>query len=103
VRDFIISLQVKEQQKIAWGLKLLEEGFPLKEPHFKKIADSEKLWELRIVFSGNVFRILFFDWKGNSVVLISGFHKKTQKTPLSEIKLAKKYVKDFLERNNEDA
>lgn len=44
----------------------------------------------------------FFYYEGR-IILTNGFVKKTQKTPKSEIALAKKYKKDFLEGvvNNE--
>jgi len=65
-QDFIESLKPKEQQKIVWGLKLLEDGFPLKEPYFKKIINTESLWELRLTFGGNAFRFFFFEWEDSN-------------------------------------
>ena len=38
----------------------------------------------------------------NDIILLSQFHKKTQKTPLREIKKANKLMKDYLERSNEN-
>ncbi len=97
VEDFILTCEPKEQQKIVWGLKLIEDGFPFKEPHFKKIVGVDKLWELRTTFSEKSFRIFFFEAESNLIVLTSGFNKKSQKTPMKEIELAVKYMNEFLE------
>ena len=45
---------------------------------------SNGIWELR----PNNYRIFFFIWNGNHIVLLHLFHKKTNKTPISEIKRA---------------
>ena len=64
---------------------------------FVRHLDGE-LWELRPLKD----RILFFAYNGNDIILLSKFHKKTQKTPLREIKKANKLMKDYLERSNEN-
>lgn len=43
-----------------------------------------------------IIGINFFD-KGNLVILVNGFQKKTQKTPKAEIKLAEKLKKEYLD------
>ncbi|MEW4923914.1 type II toxin-antitoxin system RelE/ParE family toxin [Algibacter sp. 2305UL17-15] len=40
--------------------------------------------------------LCFFD-KGNLIILLSGFQKKTQKTPQKEIKKAERLKKKYLE------
>ena len=66
-------------------------------PFVRHLTDGE-LWELRPLKD----RILFFAYNGNDIILLSQFHKKTQKTPLREIKKANKLMKDYLERSNEN-
>ena len=39
---------------------------------------------------------------GNNIILLSYFKKMTQKTPQREIKKAKKYMKDYIERSKEN-
>ncbi|WP_211355846.1 type II toxin-antitoxin system RelE/ParE family toxin [Colwellia echini] len=53
---------------------------------------------MRILVSGNIFRLLRFFDGDNLVVLNHGFQKKTQKTPAKEIKVAEKRRKDYLLR-----
>jgi phage-related protein len=44
-----------------------------------------------------IFRVFCFFEKGNLVVLLSGFQKKTQKIPKSEIKRAERLKKEYYE------
>ena len=61
------------------------------------------LYELRIEWQGNIYRILFCFDKENIVVLFNSFQKKVQKTPKKEIeqglKLKAVYEKSKRERN----
>lgn len=98
VRDFVKRLSPKEQQKLAWGLKILEEGFPLKEPYFKKIVGHEDLWELRVTFGGNAFRIYFFELTEILVVALCGYQKKDDKEQRKEIEIASQYMKEAKEQ-----
>lgn len=63
----------------------------------KKIGG--KLWELRPLSD----RILFAAWTGKGYVLLSHFVKKTQKTPPAEIEKAERFLKEFLERSEDNA
>ena len=72
---------------------LSKHGAMLGEPYMKKL-DGE-IWELRPLQD----RILFAAWIKNSFLLISHFVKKTEKTPPAEIEKAKRLLKDFRERN----
>jgi phage-related protein len=45
----------------------------------------------------DIFRVFSFFDKGNLVILVNGFQKKTQKTPKSEIKMAEKLKNEYLE------
>ncbi|MDR3146766.1 MAG: type II toxin-antitoxin system RelE/ParE family toxin, partial [Treponema sp.] len=87
----------KAAQKATWVLKIIEDLDIVPEKYFKKL-DSYNIWECRIGFSGNTYRILGFIHKG-SVVLTNGFIKKTRKTPKQEIELSLKYEYDYI--NNE--
>lgn len=60
-----------------------------------KIPLKGDIWELRPLDN----RIMYAYWKDNTFVLLHYFNKKTQKTPKSEIQIAKNNLKDFLERN----
>lgn len=104
VKEYIISLKKKNSkdsliklQKIQDYLNILRENGTRAGMPFVRYLDGE-LWELRPLKD----RILFFAYNGNDIILLSQFHKKTQKTPLREIKKANKLMKDYIERGNEN-
>ncbi len=96
--EFLDSLPGKQAQKITWVLEIIEEYKIVPKQYFKKLVNTDGIWEVRVTSSSNIFRLLgFFD--GNKlVILTNGFVKKTQKTPKNEIKLAEKRKKDYLQR-----
>ena len=52
----------------------------------EKMAATDDLWEVRVIFSGNIFRVLGWMDDMGKLVLAHGFTKKTDKTPLHEIR-----------------
>ncbi len=96
-KDFILSLDIKMRAKILGIIDVLEEkGTQLREPYSKHLQDG--IFEIRGKVGTDITRILYFFYYGKRIILTNGFIKKTQQTPKSEIKLAKSYRKDFLER-----
>ena len=75
---------------------LSEYGVCAGEPYVKHLGGD--IWELRPLRD----RILFVAWVNNSYVLLHHFMKQTQKTPLREIKQAKKELTDLIERGIDD-
>lgn len=71
--------------------------------YFKKLEGTEGIWECRVAFGSNAYRIFAFFAGDSMVVLTHGFAKKSQKIPRTEIERAQAYREDFLERrkNNE--
>lgn len=102
VEDFLNSLTGKQAQKVAWVLQLVEELNPVPRQYFKKLVNTDDIWEVRIQFSNNIFRLLgFFD--GNElIILTSGFAKKTQKTPRREITIAEQRKRDYFNRRQDN-
>jgi phage-related protein len=66
--------------------------------YFKKLVDSENIWEVRIQFGNDIFRLLGFFESGALLILTNGFAKKKQKTPPQEIELAVTRKNDYLKR-----
>lgn len=97
VAEFLSSLPAKDLAKVLRDIDLLAEYAPdLHEPYTKHIDGP--IWELRSKFSSNIYRIFYFIWKDNKLILLHGFTKKTMKTPPGEIALAKKRLKDYEQR-----
>ena len=97
VLEFLDSLPSKVAQKVTWVLKIIESHDNIQSNYFKKLTNTD-LWECRIQFGSNIYRILCF-FEGNSIIILThGFIKKTQKTPISEVEKAEQYMKDYLKR-----
>lgn len=84
VKDFLDSLPGKVAQKTTY---------------FKELAGSDDIWECRVQFGSNDYRILCFHAGGSVLVLTNGFMKKTQKTPAKEIERAETCKGDYLRRH----
>jgi phage-related protein len=98
IDEFLDTLSSKHAQKITWVLRLIEELEIIPITYFKKMVGTEDLWEIRVQSGNNAYRLLGFQYIGNFIVLTNGFHKKTRKTPKSEISLAERRKKDWLRR-----
>lgn len=98
VQEFLDSLSSKLAQKVAWVLRLVEDLDVVPAAYFKKLVNTEEIWECRIHLGSNAYRIFcFFD--GNSVIVLThGLIKKTQKTPQREIERAETYRRDYMQR-----
>lgn len=85
-QDFISSLQADEIRKVKYVLDMLKANQRVNSRFVKALRDG--LFELRVEYGGNIYRVFFIFDKGNIVVLFNGFQKKSQKTPKEEIKKA---------------
>ena len=63
----------------------------------KYLTNTDGLWEIRVSAENGIFRIFCFFDKGDLIILLTGFQKKTQKTPEKEIKRAEKLKKEYYE------
>ena len=95
VEEFLDVLTSKQAQKIAWVLQLIEELEVVPTQYFKKLVNTEDIWEVRIQQGGNIFRLLGFFDGATLIILTQGFAKKSQKTPLDEIRLAESRKRDY--------
>lgn len=97
VEEFLTSLDKKMSAKLYALIEVLEEkGSCLREPYSKHLSDG--IFELRGKTGTDILRVLYFFYHDGKIILTNGFIKKTQKTPLREIRKAKRYRSDFLER-----
>ena len=69
------------------------------EKYLKHLTNTNGLWEVKVSAGNGIFRIFCFFDEGNLVILLSGFQKKTQKTPRKEIKKAEQLKKNYFENN----
>ena len=84
-KEFFENLDAGTQDKIPLKfMRLIEEG----------------LYELRIEYQSNIYRIFFCFDEGRIVILFNGFQKKTENTPKKEIEKAKILRKEYYGSKN---
>lgn len=95
--DFFAEQERKVQDKIIKVLDIIEQIDRIPSTYLKYIEGTNGLFEVHIKLGTNIFRIFcFFD--GNKfVILLSGFQKKTQKTPKGEIERAIRLMSEYYE------
>lgn len=97
VKDFLESLDTKARTKaVAFITLLAGEGHKLLRPYTDTLRG--RIRELRIPYRTNQYRVLYFFFQGDSIVLLHGFTKKTQAIPEREIERAGRYIADFIAR-----
>ena len=101
--DFFKPQPQKVKDKIIKVLDIIEQVERIPTTYLKYIEGTNGLFEVRVQLGNNIFRIFcFFD--GNKfVVLLTGFQKKTQKTPMAEIKRAEKLMEEYYEDKRREA
>lgn len=98
VEEFLDALAGKQTQKLIWVLRLVEDLPLVPVQYFRKLTDTDELWEVRAQHGGDVLRLLGFFDGGGLLVLVSGFTKKSEKTPPEEIARAERRRRDYLSR-----
>jgi len=93
--DFYEIQSDEIQRKIEWTLNLLQTIERVPSKYFEHISGTSGLYEVRVEFGSNIFRIFAFFDKEKLVVLGNGFQKKTQKTPRIEIEKALKIKSEY--------
>ena len=93
VKEFIEEQDEAIYAKVLHAIRLLANNGPfLKPPYIKKL--QSKLYELRI--SGVVAIRIFYTIHNNEYYLLHAFKKKSQKTPIKEIKTALDRIKEIV-------
>jgi len=85
------------EKKIDWTFLLIKTTRIVPEKFLKHLANTDGLWEVRVSAGNGIFRIFCFFEKGNMIILLTGFQKKTKKTPRKEIKRAERLKKQYYE------
>ena len=101
--DFLRKQRPKVVEKIIQTLRMIEVLERIPASHLKHIEGTDGLFEIRIQFGSDIFRVFCFFDDGKLVVLLSGFQKKTQKTPSREIEKAVNLMKEYYEEKRKEA
>ena len=96
-QDFYNALDSKTRKKILQVLSWIQSMDIIPVSMMKSITRVKGLFEIRIEYSSNIYRIFCCFDSGELVILFNGFQKKTQKTPQEEIEKAKKLMKEYFD------
>ncbi len=93
VRDWLRDLDERDRQAIGQDLMRVQYRWPVGMPLCRPRGDG--LWEVRSSLPSQRIARLLFCILGEEVVVLSGFIKKTQKTPKDELALARRRMDEF--------
>ena len=70
------------------------------EKFLRHLSGTNGLYEIRIEYQSNIYRIFCCFDQGKFVVLFNGFQKKTQKTPKKQLEKAQKLMESYFEQKD---
>lgn len=92
VREWLKELPREDRKIIGEEIKTVQFGWPIGMPLVKKL--DANLWEIRAKLDYRIARVIFTLYE-ESIVLLHGFIKKSQKIPMRDLKLAKKRLSNL--------
>jgi phage-related protein len=93
--DFYAPLRYKVKMKIKFVLELIKQVENVPGKFLAPIIGHKGLYEVRVEYESNIYRVFCCFDKGKLVVLFNGFQKKTQKTPKKEIEKAMRLKQEY--------
>ncbi len=94
VLDWLRDLEPRDRREIGLDLLRVQENWPIGMPLCKSMGQG--LWEVRSTLQGGRIARLMFCLKDSEVYVLHGFFKTTQKTPQTDLELARKRMKDVM-------
>lgn len=94
VREWLKSLLREEKKLIGEDIKTVQYGWPLGMPLVKKVDVG--LWEIRVKLNRKIARVII-TIHDQSIILLHGFIKKTQKISKEDLDLSKKRRKHLMD------
>ncbi len=92
--DFAANLKPEVRKKFSWTFQLLATVDRVPEKYFKHLTGSSGLYEIRVEVGSDIYRVFSFFDKGQLIILLNGFQKKT---PKSELELAEKLKQQYFD------
>ena len=93
VREWLLQLTVGDRKAIGDDIRTAEFGWPIGMPLCRSIKGHKGLWEIRSKLPNGRISRVFFCVHESAMVLLHGFIKKSQKTPIHELDVAVKRMK----------
>ena len=98
--EFFQKQDGKVKEKIKYVLELIKQVEKVPEKFLKHLSGTNRLFEIRIEYQSNIYRIFCCFDKGKLVVLLNGFQKKTQKIPKNELDKALILMNEYFQHKN---
>ena len=95
--EFYKDLDINLKDKIQYVFELIKQVVRVPEKFLSQITGSDGLFEIRIEYQSNIYRVFCCFDQGKLIVLFNGFQKKTQKTPRNEIEKAMRLKQEYFE------
>ena len=95
--DFFEQQTEKVKEKIDHVLFVVTVANRIPQKFFQHLEGPNGLYEIRVEFQGNIYRIFCCFDEGQVVILFNGFQKKTQKTPSGELEKAVKIMNEYFD------
>jgi len=86
--EFYARQNLKIQDKIDYVFDVIETSEIIPSRFLRHITGVQGLYEIRIEYQGNIYRVFCCFDEGKLVVFFNAFQKKTEKTPKREIEQA---------------
>ena len=100
IEEFLDSLNARQSTKVTWILRLIEDLEFVPKQYFKKLVNTDDIWEVRVNVGKDTFRLLSFFDGPKLIVLNHAFAKQTRKIPRTNIRLAEQRKRDYFRRKN---
>ncbi len=88
MRDGLRGLDSEDRRTIGLDLMRVQFGWPIGMPLVRSLKDG--LWEVRSSLPSQRIARLVLCFHDNTLVVLHGFIKKTQKTPAGDLTLARR-------------
>jgi phage-related protein len=93
--EFYQSQDEKVKSKIQYVFELIKQVERVPKKFLEHLEGTGGLYEVRVEYQSNIYRIFCCFDEGKLVVLFNGFQKKTQKTPKKETEKAERLMKEY--------
>ena len=93
VRDWLRDLKDEDRNIVGQDLMRVQFRWPVGMPLCRPLGDG--LWEVRSTLTSNRIARVFFCFSEDRILALHGIVKKTQKTPVADLALARWRKREF--------
>lgn len=93
--DFYLNQGKGVKEKVQYVFELIKQVDRIPEKFLKHLTGTNGLYEIRVEYQSNNYRIFCCFDEGHLIVLFNGAQKKTQKTAKKDINKAERLMKEY--------